>query len=254
MSARQVEYEVTLPVGHTDASGRVHRRASIRKMRGHEEALFYDPLLTPGRLVTELVKGCLIRLGDIDAIMSDLVSQLYSADRNYLIVELRRITLGDQLQASYTCPSCGGETTVVEDLGSLEVRRLTNGSSPQAIAITLEDGYEDRDGAVHREVQVRLPRGADEEFVSRTAEKDPLRARDALILRCIESFGALRRQALESYGIKILRDLTMGDRRLLYQAIEAQTPGVNFRRSIRCAHCNGQFSAVLEASGFFVLG
>ncbi len=75
-----------------------------------------------------------------------------------------------------------------------------------------------------------------------------------MILRCIESFGALRRQALESYGIKILRDLTMGDRRLLYQAIEAQTPGVNFRRSIRCAHCNGQFSAVLEASGFFRVG
>lgn len=254
MSARHVEYEVTLPVGHIDASGRAHRRASIRKMRGHEEALFYDPLLTPGRLVTELVKGCLIRLGDVDALTSDLVSQLYSADRNYLIVELRRITLGDKLQASYTCSICGGETTVVEDLGALPVRRLENGSGPAPIVVTLEDGYEDRDGAVHREVTLHLPRGSDEEFVSRVVEKDPLRARDALILRCIDAFGTLRRQALESYGIKILRDLTMGDRRLLYRAIEEQTPGVDFRRSVTCAHCNGKFNAVLEASGFFVLG
>jgi hypothetical protein len=100
----------------------------------------------------------------------------------------------------------------------------------------------------------RCTRGTDEEFVSRTAETDPLRARDALVLRCIESFGTLRREALEAYGIKILRDLSMGDRRLIYAALEADAPGVDFRRTVRCARCSQDYRAVLEAAGFFALG
>ena len=60
-----------------------------------------------------------------------------------------------------------------------------------------------------------------------------LRARDAMILRCIETFGTLPRAALEAYGIKILRDLTLGDRRAIYRALDGEAPGVDFRRPLR---------------------
>ena len=99
MGPPQREFQVLLPIGYADPSGRVHRRAVIRKMRGHEEALLYDPSLTAGQLVTELIRGCLVRLGDLETIDSDVVSQLYTADRNYLLVEMRRVTLGDGLRA-----------------------------------------------------------------------------------------------------------------------------------------------------------
>jgi hypothetical protein len=254
METRQREYETVLPVGYADAAGHFHRRAVLRKMRGHEEALFYDSSLSAGRLVTELIRGCLVRLGEVDTVTSDLVAGMYSADRNYLVVELRRITLGDRMQASYTCPSCGGDTTVTEDLAGVHVRRLAEGARPESVRVELEDGYEDRDGVTHRELRLRLPRGTDEEFVARTAEQDPLRARDALVLRCIESFGTLRREALEAYGFKILRDLSLGDRRRIYGALESQAPGVDFRRTVRCARCTREFGATLEASGFFAPG
>lgn len=254
MNTRPREFEVSLPIGWADPTGRMRRTAVLRKMRGHEEALFYDTTLPPGRLVTELLRGCLVRLGEHTEVTSEQLSQLYSADRNYLLVELRRITLGEQVQSSYTCPGCGGETSVTEDLGSLPVRRLEDGMQPEELVIRLEDGYRARDGTVHGELRLRLPRGTDEEFVARSAEKDPLLARDALLLRCITSFGTLPRAALEAYGLKILRDLTLGDRRRLYRAIEAESPGVDFRRAVTCAHCHARFEAVLEASRFFVLG
>src|SRR6185295_16962408 len=114
-SAPQREYEVVLPVGYADEAGRVHRTAVIRKMRGHEEALLYAASLSAARLVTELIRSCLLRLGEVAAVTTDVVAQLYSADRSYLVVELRRITLGADLTASYTCPSCRGETAVTED-------------------------------------------------------------------------------------------------------------------------------------------
>jgi hypothetical protein len=223
-------------------------------MRGHEEALLYDVSLTAGRLVTELLRGCLVRIGDLGEPTPELCTRLYSADRNYLLVELRRFTLGDALPCSYLCPGCGADVSVIEDLGRLAVRRLEDERRPESLTVTLEDGYQDREGARHTELRLRLPRGDDEEFVAETAAKDPLQARDALILRCIESFGNLPKKALEAYGIKILRDLTLGDRRRIYRALDSDAPGVDFRRPVRCSACALHFEAFLEASHFFALG
>jgi hypothetical protein len=254
MSAGEREREVTLPVGYADPSGRIHRRAVLRKMRGHEEALLYDASLSAGRLVTELLRGCLVRLGDVVSPGFEMVSRLYSADRSYLLVELRRFTLGDALPCSYVCPGCGADVAVVEDLSRMEVRRIEGDRAPESAVVELEDGYRDRDGSEHAVLRLRLPRGDDEELVSEAAERDPLRARDALILRCMEAFGSLPRAAIEAYGIKILRDLTLGDRRRIYRALDEGAPGVDFRREVRCPACARRFEAFLEASHFFALG
>lgn len=245
-------FEVLLPVGYTDGAGRVHRQAVIRKMRGHEEALLYDQTLSAGRLVTELIRSCLIRLGSIEAVTSQMVSELYTADRNYLLLELRRITLGDQLPALYVCPRCGTEISVAQDLSRIPVRRLEEGLPLADVTLQLEDGYLDREGALHTEIVLTLPRGVDEEFVSSMVEKDPLRAQDVLLLRCVRRFGSLPPAALEAYGIKILRDLTMGDRHRLYQALNSQMPGVDFQCPVRCHSCGTSFQGILDAANFFV--
>jgi hypothetical protein len=159
MGPIQREFEVLLPIGYTDKAGQVHRQAVLRKMRGHEEALLYDPTLSAGQLVTELIRGCLVRLGDLPAVDVDVVSQLYTADRNYLLLELRRITLGDRLQASYRCPRCESDVPVVEDLGQIAVRRLDDGQTLADIPLELEDGYVDRRGTHHTALTLTLPRG-----------------------------------------------------------------------------------------------
>lgn len=253
MKPGQREFEALLPIGYTDETGRVHHRAVIRKMRGHEEALLYDLTLTAGQLVTELIRSCLVRLGDLENVGEDIVSQLYTADRNYLLLELRRITLGDRLRASYLCPRCGSDVPVMEDLSQIEVRRLDEGQTLGDITLELEDGYVDREGTFHTELTLTLPRGVDEEFVSPMAAKDPLRAQDALMLRCIKRFGTLPKAALEAYGVKILRDLTLGDRQRLQSAFNSQTPGVNFQRSVHCGQCEMMFEGVMDVSGFFIL-
>jgi hypothetical protein len=253
MQARQREFEAVLPIGHTDDQGQIHRHAVLRKMTGHEEALLYDPTINAGRLVTQLIRSCLVRLGDLDQLDSETISRFYVADRSYLLLELRRITLGDQLLTSYQCPRCGGDVQVTEDLSRLEVRRLEPGQTLADIELELEDGYVDRNGTLHTELTLTLPRGADEELVAPLAEKDPFKARDALTLRCIKRFGALPEKELEAYGVKILRDLTMGDRQRLQQALNHATPGVSFARSLRCDQCGAGFEGVLDVTSFFQL-
>lgn len=250
----QSEFEFRLPIGYPEMDGTLHRRAVLRKMRGHEEAALYDPTLSGGALVTELLAGCLVRLGSLPAVGREAVSGLYSADRNYLLLELRRITLGDRMPAVYACPGCGARLSVDEDLGALPVRRLEEGEALPEIRLTLADGYTDRRGVRHTELTLSLPRGVDEEFVAPMTAKDPLKAQDALMLRCIRRFGELPRSALEAYGVKILRDLTLGDRRLLQACFNDKTPGVDFMRTVSCGACGSTFSGVLDVSHFFVAG
>lgn len=254
METYRSEFEFRLPIGVPDGRGALHRLAVLRKMRGHEEAALYDPTLSGGALVTELLSGCLVRLGDLAEVNREAVSNLYSADRNYLLLELRRITLGDRMPAVYTCPGCGSRVPVAEDLGALPVRRLAEGEDLPEIRLTLEDGYTDRRGVRHTELTLTLPRGVDEEFVAPMVARDPLKAQDALLLRCIRRFGDLPRSALEAYGVKILRDLTLGDRRRLQACLNDRTPGVDFMRTVSCGACGASFSGVLDVSHFFVAG
>lgn len=253
MSVGQNELQTTLPVGYTDDGGQVHREAWLRKMTGHEEALMADTSLSAGRLVTELLRSCLVKLGEIESIDADLVSRLYTADRNYLLLELRRFTFGDRLLEFYVCPRCGVELSVEQDLNAVAVRRLTDGQALEDIIVNLEDGYTDRHGTLHQQLRLTLPRGCDEEFVSPMLDKNPLQAQDALLLRCIKKFGSLPQREISGYGIKVLRELTLGDRQRLQRAFAEQAPGVDFQREISCGGCSATFTGVMDVSHFFVL-
>lgn len=254
MGASQREFVVNLPIGYIDDAGINHQQAVLRKMCGYDEEILYDESLNSGALVTELLKNCLIRLGDISSIDSDLVAQLYTADRNYLLLELRRITLGNELHSSYLCPHCGSNISVIEDLDEVEVHRINADNVLQDIQVKLDDGYMDREGKKHTDLTLTLPRGVDEEVIAPMLSKDPLKAQDALLLRCIKGFGNLPRASLEAFGVKILRELTMGDRRKLQSALSDDLPGINLQRLIHCGPCSNSFKGVMDVSNFFVSG
>src|SRR5438309_9159414 len=128
--ARDFDFE--LPVGYMDDDGRVHRLATLRKMTGHEEALLADRKLrhNGGMLVTELLASCLRQLGELKPVERQVVSHLTSADRNYLLLQLRKITFGNELEATYVCPACGETSHVLQDLDELPVRCADGGGPP----------------------------------------------------------------------------------------------------------------------------
>jgi hypothetical protein len=252
MSNATQPHEFDLPIGLRDADGNLHRRALVRKMRGHEEALLYERDLGLAGLVSHIIGGTLLRLGSLEAPGPEVASRLYSADRNYLLLQVRRTTLGDEMRASYTCPACTAEVRIVERLGRIPVRSLVQGGDPESVPVELEDGYTGRDGTEHRSVILRLPRGDDEAFVAPLIERDPMKAADALTLRCIRTFGSLPREELEAYGLRILRDLSLGDRLRLQRALSDDSPGADLRREVRCSACDTRFGRLLDVSDFFV--
>src|SRR5262245_13546640 len=104
MEQRQpAEWLFDLPGGLIDADGRRLAVAELRPLTGAEEDwLASNPGVPSARAVTRLLSACLVRLDDVDADV-DLVRRLLVGDRDYLMLQLRRITLGDKIGAVFNC-------------------------------------------------------------------------------------------------------------------------------------------------------
>ena len=249
------EFEFTLPIGYTDREGQLHRSVKMRKMTGREEAILADRRYqrNGGKLVTELLHSCLLAVGNLPKNGSSTVSGMFSADRNFLLLKLRSITFGPELEAGYTCPSCSEVLKLVENIDELPVRNIDETESAQDIVAELEDGYVDRDGQVHVALTLRLPTGADEEAVAPQMRQNASEGKNALLARCLKSLGDIPRHRLEALGPHIMSELTVTDRRLIDRALNTAAPGVDLVRRMECPSCGNTFSSTLDLSHFLAL-
>jgi hypothetical protein len=248
---------VVLPVGYVEeGNGRVYREATLRKMTGNEEALLADPKLRSngGKLITALLGSCVTALEEVEKINPADIRRLFSADRNYLLLELRRLTFGDEMEAHYRCPRCQGVTTAIEDLAALEVRRVDDCDTSPEIPVILQDGYRDPDGRWHHELVFGLPTGEDEEAAGSHRDGNPARQRDALLARCLKQVGDLESRRIQAMGIRILAEISMADRRLIQKALDDAAPGPDLTRRVICDHCGEEYRTTLDMNHFFPLG
>lgn len=243
-----------LPVGYLNEADRtITRQVTLRKMTGREEALLADPKLrgNSGKLISALLANCVVSIAGINQVNPNIIRSLASGDRNFLLLELRRLTFGDELPARYRCPSCQGITEVWENLSELETKQAEDAA--QEIQVVLKDGYQDPDGNWQYDVCLRLPNGEDEEVAAGRRDTNPTRQRDALLARCLTRVGDLEERRIRALGVRILADLSMPDRRLIQKALDDAAPGPDLTREITCQHCGEVYQAGLDMSNFFPL-
>ena len=91
---------------------------------------------------------------------------------------------------------------------------------------------------MHTALTLRLPTGADEEAVAPQMRENASLGKNALLARCLRIASATcRRTGSRRSGPKIMRDLTMTDRRLIDRALNEAAPGVDLVREIECPRC-----------------
>jgi hypothetical protein len=245
---------VMLPVGTEDDDGGIVRALSVRRLTGNEEALLLEPRLRQngGKLVTALLASCTRTADGSGRVLPETIRRLPSADRNHLLLAVRRLTFGDELEARYQCPRCREPILVIEDLGEIPVRTLDDGALDE-IRVELRDGFRDPSGEIHRDLILRLPTGADEEAAGSRRDGNAARQRDALLARCLLRVGELEPRRIEALGSRILADLSMSDRRTIQQTLDASAPGPDLVRTVTCESCLDEFRAMLDMSRFFLL-
>lgn len=112
-------YPFTLPSGIP---------CEIRELTGAEEELLTNPkLLKNGDAINQVLRNCLLSLGEkTDVSMTDVLD-LLAGDRLFLLVKLRQVSLGDEMTVTLICPNpqCQATNQVTIHLDDLPVTPYT---------------------------------------------------------------------------------------------------------------------------------
>ncbi|MFG2937612.1 hypothetical protein [Streptomyces sp. NPDC048282] len=228
-----------LPGGYWDPAGRLHREFELAALTGREEELLAGTRSPrPAALVTEVLSRCLARLGDISPVPPEVVRQLLVADRQYLLLRLRRATFGDQVAANLVCPwpDCGRRVSIRFSLDSVPVEEARDRAPTHTV--TTSDGT----GIVFR-----LPTGADQEELSDHLAVNEAETLTALLARCVLRItppdGPPDREAVAA--------LPAVTRAEIEEAMRERAPSVEQSLEAECAECGRTFLAPFDVHRFF---
>lgn len=228
-----------LPGGYVDADGRLHREVELAVLTGREEELLTQARHPrPAELVTEVLSRCVRRLGTISPVPPAVARDLLVADRQYLLLQLRRATFGDRVRADLFCPwpDCGQRVSLDFSLADVPVEPPAE-PGPVHTA-TLTDG---------RELVFRLPTGADQEELTERLAENASAALTALLARCV-----LRLGPVEHPGPDALAALPVTVRAEIEECLRAVAPSVAQTMDAQCTECGRAFVAPFDVQRFFL--
>jgi hypothetical protein len=105
----QTEIAFTLPLGHIDAEGNLHKEGVMRLATAFDEiAPLKDPRVhnNPAYLLIILFSRVITRLGTLEQINPKIIEGLFAADLAYLQDVYRRINENGHNRVRAQCPHC----------------------------------------------------------------------------------------------------------------------------------------------------
>jgi hypothetical protein len=207
---------VELPGGLALENGTLVTAVELRSLTGWEEEWLARQAGEPAAFaVSAIVNACTVAPGP-------MAGSLLAGDRDYLMLQLRRLTLGERVQTVIECGSCGAKMDVDFQVSDVPVERHPQSTPSHTL-----------DLAGGRTVRFRLPNGADQESVARmpTAE-----AVETLLARCVLD-GA---------------DLSPGERERVIAAMEARAPAVELELDLTCPECSHTATVPFDTTSFFI--
>jgi len=219
----QAEATVNLLGGLVLDDGRRLDQVGLRRLSGREEDwLARHHGVSNAKAVTDVLAACMLQ-SELGLTTRRLAQELLVGDRDFLMIQLRRLTLGDQIAAVYTCPACASKMDV-----SIDLSDVPSEISPQSQSI-----YE-LQLARDRVVRFRLPNGADQESVAAIPADEAV---DALLHRCVFQSGDV--------------PLNDDDRQRIANEMERIAPKVEIELDLICPECNHEFLVEFDVAAFF---
>lgn len=235
--------------GYVDEEQNVHKDFTIREITGaDEEALSKrDIKENGGKFVNTLLERCITSIGEITpkdvgmAKWKEIIRSLSVGDQDYALLQIRKETLGEEIEMSHTCPMCNTALTTIVDVDEIAINPF---GGEFTVDFTLPKGYKDKEGNVHTMGRLRFPKGLDREILDPVARKNIGQANTLLITRCIEELGTVY------LTDKVVRELGLRDREYLLKLLKENNFGVNLFTDITCTDCGHEFKTTLNMVNF----
>jgi len=206
----------------------------LREMTGAEEELLTNQrLIRTGDAVNQVLKNCIVRLDENEEPSVKDVLDLLSGDRLFILVKLRQISLGDDVELELTCanPACRAANMVTINIEELET---TPYGEDREFAFTLPGSG--------RKVMFGYLDGHKEKRLA--ALKEPSIS-SAMLIRIIDIDGAAPSK-------KLMNEMSLRDRSALRQEMLRVDAGVDTTVETECETCGTRIRTRLEAEPGFL--
>lgn len=217
-----------------------HREAELRPLTGNDEAFLLEvgDTLLPAQRTTAVLVRCLIRLGTIRSVTTEVVQSLTVGDREALLLCLRRLTLGDSLQCLLNCPEpdCGEKVDL--DLKVSDLLLPPHPRMQPSHDTTIKENE-----TVYR-VRFRLPNGGDQEAIAALAQSDPQTAARVLLGRCVKQV------TLEDNG-KSVEEWPSTLAQQISAIMAELDPQAELILNLTCPVCGHVFAALFDTGTYF---
>ena len=116
----QREFTFELPKGYVDRDGNMHREVVLREINGADQEAMLNPQFSknPAKMLTSLLARVVMRLGTLDKARIDthVTSELLKTDRDFLLLKLKELDSGPDMEMDVECPDCGRKFKAVLDM------------------------------------------------------------------------------------------------------------------------------------------
>jgi hypothetical protein len=210
---------------------------ALRPLTGWEEEYVerHQAEANTARLCNEILARCLVPPGQDPEEARETVRALLVAERDRELVALRRLSLGPDVSAHVTCPTCG---EVSEASFSLDVLPVGFDVPERQLRVELPEGGE---------ALLRLPTAGDQEDLLDAQLETEAERRSWLLGRCLESYG----ERLDGLDAEFARGLSSRERAALESAIEDRLPELDLEMAVECSHCGAPIVAPFDVPVFF---
>ncbi len=237
-----------LPGGYHDGE-KFHRKVEIRPLSGLEEEIIADKSLNENtaKLITAILTNCILRIGPIREVTSEIVRRLLVADRDYIILRLRQLTFGNRVEGTIICSQCDQKIDIDFDLDDIEVKHENELKPTFTMCLSKQAAYK-TSGEIHQEVEFRLPNGADQEEIAPWIGINEAKVLTELYARCIKRIGSI-----ENITTDLIRSLSILARREIEAKIREVAPSLDLNMKVKCPYCNLDFVDNFNIHSFFLM-
>lgn len=244
--------EYTLLAGYVDKDGITHSTFTLREMTGaDEEFVNRSDIKTNGaKVATALLSRCVLSVGTLTrksvgnpTDWENIFKEMYTGDRDIMLLELRRLSIGDTIEVTHTCPNPECKAKLKTEV-SIDELTILEFDGMREIPFELPRGYKDRKGVLHKTGIMRRPNGLDGELLTPLAKNNIAKAETTLLTRiCKFDDGAYIDES-------VMASLSVRDRNYLQTLLNDHQFGIDMTVDVMCDHCGEYFKGNLNQSNF----
>ena len=232
-------------------SDEVLKDFEIREMTGaDEESLQVNSRknMNEARSINKLLERCIVRIGNLTSQTigvdkwRELVRNIPVPDADYAILMIRRLSFGNDIVLTSTCPECGAGIKTSVPLSELEIKPY-GGDNSHTATFTLHTGIIDKNGNAYKEGTLRLPTGVDREVLLPLYKQNMGKAKTLMLTRLCKFDG------LKVVTEDMIRNLSIRDRNILTDLNKSMNDyGFDYHTEVYCEKCGTEYDSKFEDS------